>query len=263
MALALLADEAAGPGTATHRARLAAVSRRRGGAACRTTSPAAWSAFRRAAIDEFGLPALAMACTTWCWPSTTPSIGPGSSRRAFPRRSRPAASRGLASGSISFVRWLERAAAVPHPRSRQSARERSPRSRSRPAVRRARLRRPDEQLLGRRLSRRRPAGDRLHPRRRHVSGEPGPAAAVSRGTATRSRSICGCGSAIPAPFAGYFDLGDAADRQRLARAVPQRPRAAGRSPADQGHAPPHGLGRGRPVRRRRAAGRARRTAPRT
>ena len=79
--------------------------------------------------------------------------------------------------------------------------------------------------------------------------------------ATSLSGLRRCTFALPAtaamqsrPVRGLVRSRRFADRQRLARAVPQRPRSPRRSPADQGDAPPHSLGRGRPVRRRRTAG---------
>ena len=53
------------------------------------------------------------------------------------------------------------------------------------------------------------AGDRLHPRRRRVPGEPLPAAQRRIGTATHSPSMPGCGETSPAPFMALVRLGGA------------------------------------------------------
>ena len=77
---------------------------------------------------------------------------------------------------------------------------------------------------------RHPPGNRVHPRRRRLPGEHRTAAAVS-GPRRRGRvCTCGCGTAIAATFAGYFDLGPIANRQCLARAVLEARRPARSKP---------------------------------
>ena len=165
---------------------------------CPTTWPAAWSACRRRGSTSFSMPALAdRPVRHGAGHSTTSSIGPGSSRRAFPKTepARAAAAGRAADRAVSRAGSTSRRrapASAPADAGHSGAAELAPQfPRSRPAG-------PDEQLHGRRLSSRRSAGHRLHPRRRRLSGQPRPAAAVSARAATRCRSICGCGSAIPA-----------------------------------------------------------------
>ena len=52
-------------------------------------------------------------CTTWCWRSITSRIGPGSSRKAFPRPSRARRRRRAAERLAQFRALARRAAAAP------------------------------------------------------------------------------------------------------------------------------------------------------
>ncbi len=146
-------------------------------------------------------------CTTSCWPSITHRAKPGSSRRDFPNASRRRGDDGPNARRKEFAVVAGRAAS----------------GRCRPVtepMRRARCRptgapplcddgpaRIAQQFFGRRLCSHGRAGDRIHPRRRRLSSKPFAAAVVAGSRKHAVALYLRLRQCNPAPFAGYFDLG--------------------------------------------------------
>ena len=184
------------PWPATHAARPAAVSRRRGGPVRLRPGAQPGAHCRRRAFDEFSLPALAIGLydVVLAFDHVAAS-GLADLARLSRNGAGAAAAAGAASGSSSFRRWLQRAAAG----SATAAIDcrRSPRSRSGPAVSRS----PGPPGLSSNFS----AEDYRAAVQRAIdyihAGDcfksTCAAAAVSRARRRRCRSTCGCGSAIP------------------------------------------------------------------
>ena len=170
----------------------------------------------RPAFDEFQVPALAVGLYDVVLAFDHRQAKPGSFRKAFPsasrqprRRARTAGERITATGSTSRHRQdilsnsAERAIAA---------------DRMAPQFRHGRAGGAGQQFFGRRIRGHGRAGDRIHSRRRRVSGE-SVAAAVVSGARDRPLALyVRLRRCNPAPFAGYFDLGEF----QIASASPER-----------------------------------------
>ena len=160
----------------------------------------------RPAIDEFHVPAMAVGLYDVVVAIDHLQQGHGSSRRDSPSWSRHGGGSGRQLGCGRF------AIGSPTPARRPTVRRRSPRCRNPPgpvgpAISGRQDRVAHQQFLEAAL----PAGggtsDRVHLRRRRIPGESGPAAAAS-GHGRSGVALPAIARRNPAPFAGYFDLGD-------------------------------------------------------
>ena len=216
----------------------------------------------RPEIDEFRMPALAVGLYDVVVAFDHEQRMPrGSSRRVFPRpiRSPPRTGR-RAAGAVSRL-----ASGEPPQRSRHShaISRRLPLERTRAAVSPSGVDGLTSNFSADGYLPRRPPGDRLHPRRRRVSGEPCRSGCCTRPHGSAVDLYCRLRERNPAPFAGYFDGGG----WQIASASPERflRVADGRSRRGRSRAPRPRTARPEADRagRRRAARPAKRTAPRT
>ena len=149
-------------------------------------------------IDEFGIPALGGRIVRRCRGIRSPEACGVVDLAGFSRDRTSAARRER--GPRDRLAQISKAIACEFGREIEQSNRDSPSPLSADQTCAAICNRPaertDEQLLGRRLSPRRAAGHRLHPRRRCIPGESFPTAAASGSIVRRSNSIAGCGNEI-------------------------------------------------------------------